>query len=78
MGKMHLLSQVFQQQVQFPFAVHRHAALDAQSIVLRQEIRLYAGDGNEHFRLTVGAAAVHGHPSAFVAQIGRASCRERV
>ena len=27
-----------------------------------------AGDGNEHFRLTVGAAAVHGHPSAFVAQ----------
>ena len=57
MGKMHLLSQVFQQQVQFPFAVHRHAALDAQSIVLRQEIRVDTGDGNEHFRLTVGAAA---------------------
>ena len=65
---MRLFSQIFQQQVQFPFAVHRHAALDAQSIVLRQEIRVDAGDGNEHFRLTVGAAAVHGHPSAFVAQ----------
>ena len=65
---MRLFSQVFQQQVQFPFAVHRHTALDAQSIVLRQEIRVDAGDGNEHFRLTVGAAAVHAYPPAFVAQ----------
>ena len=70
MSILHSIAQIFQQQVQFPFAVHGHTALDAHGIVLRQKIGVDAGDGDKHIRLAIGAAAVNGHAPAFVAVTG--------